>query len=260
MQSCAWTATASRTRTAACRMVVLQVIEAREDIRISPRTQVLAEINCRDHFGAYHHLTGLSAQPWPGSAGSWPPDTLRDWLLNRQREVVYARRQQILAGQVDVAATRPMIRNAIEALVQRYSPSRDTTAGDVTGLYTAAAQIFPMPVDVAALYATAANGRRALLGLLHQAATHAWLARREQLGMRPFTALVEKVELAVIDHQWPNHLCAMDRLDAHTRSGYRRAAAAAFQQLLAAIDLDTLGYVLNLATDAEPDTELCNPR
>jgi preprotein translocase subunit SecA len=232
---------------------VLQVIEAREGVPASPRTQVLAEINCYDYFHHYDQLAGLSAGPWPGPIRRWRTGTLRDRLLNAQREVVYARRRQSLCGPVDVEATRPMIRNAIEALVRKYAPPRSTAAADITGLHAAAMQIFPVPVDASELRAIAAAGRTALIDLLHQAATRAWLARQQQLGAEPFTVLVRKVELAVIDSQWRNHLRAMDRLYANTRAEARHAGAAAFQQLLADIDTHTLGYVLNLSLDDETD-------
>jgi preprotein translocase subunit SecA len=71
-----------------------------------------------------------------------------DDVMNKQREVIYAERNKILAGADLRANLRDMIERELRALVRSYLPDRHGDNWDVEGFVKAAEAILPLPSDL----------------------------------------------------------------------------------------------------------------
>src|SRR5262249_33060044 len=71
-----------------------------------------------------------------------------DDVMNKQREVIYAERNKILAGADLRGNIRDMIERELRGLVRTYLPDRHGDNWDVEGFVKAAEAILPLPADL----------------------------------------------------------------------------------------------------------------
>jgi len=149
-----------------------------------------------------------------------------DDVMNRQRQVIYKERRQVLEG----ADLTDQIRGFIEDVVKEYVAGA-TAEGypeewDLDQLWRAFAQLYPggMTVDQAI---DEAGGERAGLSadliteLISEDALAAYERREEELTPERMRELERRVVLSVLDRKWREHLYEMDYLrEGITLRGY----------------------------------------
>jgi preprotein translocase subunit SecA len=149
-----------------------------------------------------------------------------DDVMNRQRQVIYKERRQVLEG----ADLTDQIRGFIEDVVQEYVAGA-TADGypeewDLDQLWRAFAQLYPggMTADQAI---DEAGGERAGLSadliteLIREDALAAYERREEELTPERMRELERRVVLSVLDRKWREHLYEMDYLrEGITLRGY----------------------------------------
>ncbi len=139
-----------------------------------------------------------------------------DEVLNQQRQVIYAERRRVLAGEDLHDQMRHMIDDVVRAYVTGATAEGYVEDWDLEQLWQRLKQLYPVGMTIEELDDEA--GSRAgldqefLATQLVEDAHAAYDRREEELGAEPLRDLERQVLLAVIDRKWREHLYEMDYL------------------------------------------------
>ncbi len=173
-----------------------------------------------------------------------------DNVMNKQREVIYAQRRQILGGESLQEDILEMAEELVEDLVEEYTGNKLPEEWDVKGLEDAFRRQFgfrpPLPEEL--------DGD--LQEYLTEQVQERFKARSEEIGPELFAQLQQMVMLQIVDNHWKEHLLSMD----HLRDGiglrgyaqvdplreYQREGYDAFMDLINRIKTDSVGTLFHL--------------
>jgi preprotein translocase subunit SecA len=134
-----------------------------------------------------------------------------DDVMNEQRRVVYALRDQVLEGGDMAQAAREEIAGVIERTVNEHTAGDFIEDWDLDGLFAVLAQSYPIsfgPEDVE----DDQVDRAGLTERLVADAAELYAAREAELGEELMRALERYLLLQIIDERWREHLYDMDYL------------------------------------------------
>ena len=128
-----------------------------------------------------------------------------DDVMNKQREVIYAQRRQILSGAELQEDILDMSRELVEEMVEEYTGNKLPEEWDLEGLGITFQLQFGFRPPLANLDG---DLREYLLEQVERRFT----ARGEEIGPDLFRWLQQRVMLQIVDNQWKDHLLSMDHL------------------------------------------------
>jgi preprotein translocase subunit SecA len=134
-----------------------------------------------------------------------------DDVMNEQRRVVYAYRDQVLEGKDMGAEVRGEVGKVVRRIVDQYTPGDFMEDWDLDGLFTALTQIIPIDFERGDLRPDQID-RPELTRLLDEASIALYDAREAELGDELMRALERFLLLQTIDERWREHLSDMDYL------------------------------------------------
>jgi preprotein translocase subunit SecA len=134
-----------------------------------------------------------------------------DDVMNEQRRVIYAYRDQVLEGEAMGAQARTEIGHVIERTVDEYTQGDYLEDWDIDGLFTALSQFFPQEFGPEDLNPEAID-RTHLGERVIEAAMARYDAREQELGEGLMGQLERYLLLQIIDERWREHLYDMDYL------------------------------------------------
>jgi preprotein translocase subunit SecA len=189
-----------------------------------------------------------------------------DEVLNKQRQVIYAERRRVLAGEDLHEQVQHMIDDVITAYVVGA-----TTEGvgaedwDLEKLWVSLKQLYPIAVTIEDLEEEAGGPEgldtEFIAARLREDAQTAYEQREEELGAEAMRELERQVLLAVIDRKWREHLYEMDYLQegvglrAYAQRDplveYQREGFDMFSQMLDGIKEEAVGFLFNLEVQVE---------
>ena len=137
-----------------------------------------------------------------------------DEVMNEQRKVIYARREQILGGGDLRAESLGYLRDAAEAAVGDHCESEVPTEWDLDGLLATIGTYWPTELTAAEL---AGEGQRNwgiddAVELVCADGEHHYEARETEIGTEAMREVERQVMLRLIDQRWREHLADMDHL------------------------------------------------
>ncbi|MET0145448.1 MAG: preprotein translocase subunit SecA [Ilumatobacteraceae bacterium] len=133
-----------------------------------------------------------------------------DEVMNEQRKVIYARRDQILEGADLKAAAMEYLAEAVNALLETHCASAADDEWDLDGLAKELKTFWPSEIDESRL--EHCRGTDEMYDVVMADAT-AYYARREtELGDKVMREVERQVMLRIIDQRWREHLEEMDYL------------------------------------------------
>ncbi|MDD5348176.1 MAG: preprotein translocase subunit SecA, partial [Candidatus Omnitrophica bacterium] len=179
-----------------------------------------------------------------------------DNVMNKQREVIYGQRRQILEGASLKDEIYAMIGEGIAGLVAEYAKEGVVPDGDeeVSALVAAAKTRFGIEPDARSLKGKhAEEARQALSG----AVVGSYETKEKGVGEEMMRYLERMVFLQIVDSKWKDHLYSMDKL----REGiglrayghrdplieYKNEAFNYFNQMIDGIEEEALDAILKLA-------------
>ena len=135
-----------------------------------------------------------------------------DDVMNKQREVIYNQRREILAGANLSEEIGQMVEELTDDLLDKFTDERTMSEDwDLAGLAEAFLQHFGVHLDLQEL-----NPDNLSLDDLreaaHQQVQAAFEAQRQTIGPEIFQSLQQQIMLQIVDTQWKDHLLAMDHL------------------------------------------------
>ncbi|MEW6386565.1 MAG: preprotein translocase subunit SecA [Thermodesulfobacteriota bacterium] len=181
-----------------------------------------------------------------------------DNVMNRQREVIYAQRRQILAGENLQDDLLEMAAELVDDLLEDYTAGRMPEEWDLKGLEEAFSRQFGFRVSLAE------NLNGDLHDFLTQKVEERFAARAAEIGPELFEHLQQMVMLQIVDNHWKDHLLNMD----HLRDGiglrgyaqqdplreYQREGYETFMDMIHRIKADTISTIFHL--QVRPHQEL----
>ena len=135
-----------------------------------------------------------------------------DDVLNTQREVIYARREQILNNANLRETVIEMLRQVFSGLMRRYLPDRHSDNWDVTGFVSELALAAPPPPALADEDLVLQLEWQQIAQILEDYAEELYVQREKELGEADLGALQRMLLLSAVDHHWRNHLTEMENL------------------------------------------------
>ena len=187
-----------------------------------------------------------------------------DDVLNKQREVIYTYRDEILEGRDMGGAAREQIVTLIERLVGEYTVGDFIEDWDVPGLLTRMVEIFT-PSDELLEVDPERVDREELVERLTGEALAQYDMREQDLGDELMRALERFLLLQIIDQRWREHLHDMDYLQhgiglrgaaqVDPLVVYKNEAYALFGDLMNLIWSDFARMVFHVQVQVEPVPE-----
>jgi preprotein translocase subunit SecA len=183
-----------------------------------------------------------------------------DDVMNEQRRVIYAYRDEVLEGKSIGEEARQEVAKVIERTIEQYTPGDYIEDWDLDGLITALNQFFPIDlglddVDPAAVDRTALDER------ITELALERYNAREQELGEELMGALERFLLLQIIDERWREHLFDMDYLreGIHLRGfaqidplvAYKNEAFTLFGDLMNTVWTDYARMIFNVQVSVE---------
>ena len=182
-----------------------------------------------------------------------------DDVMNEQRRIVYAYRDEVLEGKDMGDTAREEIASVIRRLVEDHTPGDYTEEWDLDGLFIALDDIFPPGFGPDEIDETA--DREGVIDGLTDDADALYDRREAELGDEIMRALERYLLLNIIDQRWREHLYDMDYLreGIHLRGfaqidplvAYKNEAFELFSDLMATIWSDFARMVFNVPVEIE---------
>jgi len=183
-----------------------------------------------------------------------------DDVMNEQRRVIYAYRDEVLEGKSIGEEARREVAAVIERTVDQYTAGDFVEDWDVDGLFTAIGQFFPPEAGSEELESQTSD-RGALTDALVADATARYDAREQALGEELMGALERFLLLQIIDERWREHLFDMDYLreGIHLRGfaqidplvAYKNEAFTLFGDLMNSVWTDYARMIFNVQVNIE---------
>ena len=134
-----------------------------------------------------------------------------DDVMNKQREIIYGMRRQILDGASQADTVTEWMEDMVAATLDGYAPeSAHAEEWDVAGLAEGLHRQFDVRLPAASY--EEAGSRTALDELVADAVKARYAEREQELGTELLRALERHEMMIVIDTQWKDHLLSIDHL------------------------------------------------
>jgi preprotein translocase subunit SecA len=183
-----------------------------------------------------------------------------DDVMNEQRRVIYAYRDEVLEGKSIGEEARAEVVKVIERTIDQYTPGDFMEDWDLDGLFTALGQLFPPDVGSEDLDAETID-RNSLTERIVDEAMQRYDAREQALGEELMGALERFLLLQIIDERWREHLFDMDYLreGIHLRGfaqidplvAYKNEAFNLFGDLMNSVWSDYARMIFNVQVNVE---------
>ncbi|MFI4977075.1 MAG: preprotein translocase subunit SecA [Solirubrobacterales bacterium] len=183
-----------------------------------------------------------------------------DDVMNEQRRVIYAYRDEVLEGQSIGEEARREVINVIERTIDQYTPGDFMEDWDLDGLFTALGQFFPLDLGAEELQPDSVD-RASLTERIADLAMERYNAREQALGEELMGALERFLLLQIIDERWREHLFDMDYLreGIHLRGfaqidplvAYKNEAFTLFGDLMNSVWTDYTRMIFNVQVNVE---------
>jgi preprotein translocase subunit SecA len=183
-----------------------------------------------------------------------------DDVMNEQRRVIYAYRNEVLEGKSIGEEARQEVANVLERTIAQYTSGDFVEDWDLDGLFTALGQFFPLDLTDDDIAPGTAD-RSSLTERISELALERYNARETELGEELLGALERFLLLQIIDERWREHLYDMDYLreGIHLRGfaqidplvAYKNEAFELFGDLMNSVWADYARMIFNVQVNVE---------
>ena len=177
-----------------------------------------------------------------------------DEVMNQQRKVIYARRDQILDGEDLRSAAMEYLAEAVDALIATHCASVADDEWDLDGLNKELTLYFPNTITDDDLRQCGDTDE--IYDLVMGQATEHYERREEELGNEVLRQVERQVMLRIIDQRWREHLEEMDYLQGGINlramgqkdplTEWQREGFEMFGAMMTGIAQDFVKYVMNV--------------
>jgi len=188
-----------------------------------------------------------------------------DDVMNRQREVIYTQRREVLGGEQLQETFQGIIADTVADMVVTFCPEKGASADwDWTRLVNDFLSQFNFPPDLSSV--DPANAKRDELELLLKGQAESRLQEKEEEFTTPIMEhLMRVLLLQTIDTQWKDHLLSVDALkegiglrgygQKNPKEEYKREAYALFMEMMGRVREEVLQKIFRIQLAREEDVE-----
>jgi len=190
-----------------------------------------------------------------------------DDVMNKQREVIYTERREVLEGANIKELVKSFLAETIEAYVTSATATGFAEDWDLNTLWVALKGLFPISfsIDQLASEVGGINGmdEEFLLTRVLEDANSAYEKREADLTTPVMRELERKILLSVLDRKWREHLYEMDYLQEgiglramaqrDPLVEYQREGFDLFSAMMDAIKEELVGFIFNVEVQVEGD-------
>jgi preprotein translocase subunit SecA len=189
-----------------------------------------------------------------------------DEVMNEQRKVIYARRQQVIDGEDIHDATIVLIEEILTTFVDDHLGGDFSEEWDLAALLTELQIYYPTTLSVDAL--SAYDDKDDIIGVIVDDAVGLYEKKCEAFpgGLDTAKEIERDVMLQILDQRWRDHLSDMDYLrdGIHLRqvaqqdplTAWQKEGYLMFEHLLEAVDSDYVRYITHVeAQVSQPDND-----
>ena len=176
-----------------------------------------------------------------------------DEVMNEQRKIIYAKREQIISGGDLRAQLMTDLNEAMTDVVAEHCEGDFPDSWDLHSLLTAVQGYYPTAFSVDDL--SQATSKATLAESFVAEATEAYEAKETDLGMDTVREVERNVLLGIVDQRWREHLSEMDYLQEGINLRamgqkdplveWQREGFEMFSQMVNAIDDDFVRYAMH---------------
>ncbi len=188
-----------------------------------------------------------------------------DNVMNKQREVIYAQRRQVLMGEDIKESIVDMLKEIVSEAVDIYTAgSQYPEEWDIVGLLEYLQSIF-LPKRSMKKEEIENMDREELKEALIEKALKLYEAKEAEIGSADMRELERVILLRVVDTKWMDHLDAMDQLrdginlraygQQDPVQAYQVEGYDMFMELIKSIKQDTVKFALNVSVNRIPQRE-----
>jgi preprotein translocase subunit SecA len=177
-----------------------------------------------------------------------------DEVMNEQRKVIYARRDQILDGEDLRAAAMEYLAEAVDSLIATHCASAADDEWDLDGLAKELALYWPNSITEEQLRECGSTDE--IYDMVMADATSHYERREEELGADVLRQVERQVMLRIIDQRWREHLEEMDYLQGGINlramgqkdplTEWQREGFELFGSMMTGIAQDFVKYVMHV--------------
>ncbi len=195
-----------------------------------------------------------------------------DDVMNKQREVIYGMRREILEGESQEETIREWMEDLLDGIVDTYAGAdQHPEDWDLAGLSEALHRQFDVRLP-AAVQSREVVSREAMRASLAEATQARYAAREAELGPEVVRQLERWVMLQIIDTQWKDHLLSMDHLkegiglrgygQRDPLTEYKREAFDLFEEMVDRVKTMVVEYLfkIQVAREAYDVSPVHSPR
>ena len=190
-----------------------------------------------------------------------------DDVMNRQREVIYAQRRQVLEGDDLHDEVVGFREDVLRDYVVQATVEGQPEEWDLDALWTALRTVYPVSITTDEVIEQAGGAHHLTRELIEREvlsdAKVAYGDREQQLGSEQLRELERRVTLSVLDRKWREHLYEMDYLkegiglramaQRDPLVEYQREGYQLFSAMIDAIKEETTSYLFNLQVQVQTD-------
>jgi len=187
-----------------------------------------------------------------------------DDVMNRQREVIYGKRRDILTKESIKDEVLQDIKAEIEGLVNFHCAGEDKEKWNVKEVLENINAIFPLSSDIEQQIKKASENQDIIKLIINQAES-IYGEKEKEVGEETWRKVEKAVNLRVIDLLWVEHLDAMVRMregiglrgyaQKDPLAEYKQEAYGMFQRLLSAIASDVTRMIFKVRVEAPRMTQ-----
>ena len=188
-----------------------------------------------------------------------------DDVMNKQREVIYTQRREILAGQEIRESFLEMMQETVEDLAEGYAIEKVPAAEwDWDGIAETAYKLFGMQLDIPQETMVRLNPENFRM-LLKEKVQEMFDAKLADFGDEIMDHLIKVIMLQTIDTQWKDHLLSIDHLkegiglrgygQKDPKQEYKKEAFNLFMNMITRIRAEVVEKIFWVQVGREEDVE-----
>ena len=185
-----------------------------------------------------------------------------DEVMNEQRKVIYARRNEILSGEDLREDTINNFATVIDDALNAYCPTEHKEDWDLEGLVTALQGSWPQKIELSEL--AKHQDVNALYEEIMESAIQFYESREAELTPDVMRQVEGQIMLRILDQRWRDHLYSMDYLKEgiHLRAmgqknpltEWQREGFEMFETMMDSVSEDFVKYVSHIEIGDNPST------
>lgn len=188
-----------------------------------------------------------------------------DDVMNKQREIIYKQRQEVLMGANIKDQIQTMIKDVIESSVNTHISGVDDTFEDELNKLVKYMEDIYLPKDTVTVDEIAKLSNNEIVELLLDKAIELYAEKEVEFGEEQMREIERVILLKIVDSKWMDHIDSMDHLkqgiglraykQQDPAQAYQMEGSEMFAEMIENIKHETVKYLFHVKVEKAPERE-----